>query len=102
MKKPRFDFPTAITTELSHIGAHQGGAYGWQLETRAGLLEIHPYDTWVACRFMDVDQAQAQVSSGYLNRYSGKWNWHFVDPAPEDVACFIRELTRLLPEQPAH
>lgn len=101
MKKSRFDFPTAVTAELGRIGAHAGGSYGWQLVTRAGVLEIHPYDTWVACCFLDVEQAQAQVSSGYLNRYSGKWNWHFVDPAPEDVAFFIGELKRLLPAQTA-
>jgi hypothetical protein len=49
-----------------------------------------------------VDQAKAQVSTGYLNRHSGKWNWHFVAPAAgEDVAFFLGELTRLVPAAPA-
>ncbi len=101
MKKSRFDFATAIAAELRRMGAREGGTYGWQLDTRAGLLEIQPYDDWIACRFDDVDQAKAQVSSGYLNRYSGKWNWHFVAPATEGVDFFIGELTRLIPAAPA-
>ncbi len=100
MKKLRFDFPAAVITALPGLGAREGGRYGWQLDTIAGLLDIRPYDDWIACRFDDVERAKAQVSSGCLNRYSGKWNWHFVDPTAVDVACFIGELTRLIPDTP--
>ncbi len=100
MKQSRFDFAAAVTAELPRLGAREGGTYSWQLDTSAGLLDIHPYDDWIACRFKDVKRAQAQVSTGYLNHYSGKWNWHFDAPAPKDVALFIGELRRLVPCQP--
>lgn len=99
MRKDHFDFRTAVTAELHRLGAREGGTYGWQLDTTAGLLDIKPHDDWVACRFDDVELARAKVSSGYLNRYSGKWNWHFVAPTPEDVDFFVGELTRLIPGQ---
>ena len=101
MKKLRFDFPAAVTDELHRLGAREGGTYGLQYDTAAGLLEIHPYDDWIACRFDDVERAKAQVSSGYLNRYSGKWNWNFVAPTLQDVDFFINEVERLLPTPPA-
>ncbi len=101
MKKPRFAFATKVVAELHRLGARQGGIYGWQLDTCAGLLEIHPYEDWIACRFDDVELAKAKVSSGDLNCYSGKWNWNFVAPTRHDVDYFINQVDRLLPTLPA-
>lgn len=96
MKNLRFVFAAAVAEELQRLGARQGGRYGWQLDTRGGLLEIHPYEDWIACRFDDVELAKTTVSSGYLNRYSGKWNWNFDKPGTQDVEYFVKQLEPLL------
>jgi hypothetical protein len=95
-RRKRFDFAHAVTEGLRQLGARQAGAYGWQLDTVGGLLDISPYDAWVACRFDDVERAKAHVRSGNLNPYSGKWNWHFVKPTPDDVEYLIEQLDRIL------
>jgi hypothetical protein len=96
MKYPRFEFAAAVAEELQRLGGRQGGSYGWQIETCAGLLEICPFEDWIACRFDDVDLAKSTVSSGYLNRYSGKWNWNFDKPGTQDVEYFVKQLEPLL------
>jgi hypothetical protein len=95
MRKRKFDFRQAIVKQLQVIGAREAGPYGWQIDTLGGLLDIKPYDDWVACRFDDVERATANVRFGSLNHYSGKWNWHFLNQAADDVDYFIGQLTNI-------
>jgi len=97
--KKKFNFAQEVTKAIQALGAKETGAYGWQLDTRAGLLELHPYEDWVACRFDDVERAKATVYFGALNPYSGKWNWHFVKPDAVDVEYFVSQVSRLLERQ---
>jgi len=93
--KHKFDFVSAVTEGVQVLGARQGGWYGWQLDTIGGLLDIKPYEDWVACRFDDVERANEQIHFGQLNRYSGKWNWHFMKPTANEVEYLIEQLRRI-------
>ncbi len=95
MPVKKFDFPQATTTGLQALGARKAGPYGWQLDTIGGLLDIKPYEDWVACRFDDVERASECIGCGQLNHHSGKWNWHFVTPTDQDVAFFLEQLYRI-------
>jgi hypothetical protein len=92
MPVKKFSFDQTVTTGLHSLGARQSGPYGYQLDTIGGLLDIKPYADWVACRFDDVERANEQIHCGQLNRYSGKWNWHFSKPTAQDVAYFLDQL----------
>lgn len=94
--KKKFDFTREVTQVIQALGAKEGGSYGWQIDTPAGLLQISPYEDWVACRFEDVEQAKAMVYYGQLNPYSGKWNWHFARPGPKEVEYFKQQIENLL------
>ena len=91
----KFNFADAVAANLKLIGAREAGPYGWQLDTIGGLLDIKPYEDWIACRFDDVERANEQIRFGQLNRYSGKWNWHFVKPTADDVEYFTAQLHRI-------
>jgi hypothetical protein len=97
MKKKRFDFAAAVTAGLKELGALEGGPYDWRIDTVGGLLDISPYDTWVACRFDDVERAILAVGKGGCNPNSGKWNWHYGSPTETDVANFLFHLRSILP-----
>ena len=95
--KTRFDFQVAVAAMLERIGAHPAHAQhaqplDYQRWTRAGLLSLHPFDTWLHTRFQDPEAARHIIPGGALNAWSGKWNWHFTQPTAEDVG----ELKRLL------
>lgn len=94
MKK--FDFIQAIEVILLRHGATQEGSYGWQLTTRAGLLDIKPYDNWVACRFYDPAAAATVIPCGSLNRCSGKWNWHYTKPTQLDADFLEKQFVALV------
>ena len=91
-----FNFAAAVTQAIKELGAREAGTYGWQLDTRAGLLQLKPYEDWVACRFEDVARANMEIHYGQLNPYSGKWNWHFDKPDAADVEYFKQQVERLL------
>ncbi|HRD89842.1 MAG TPA: hypothetical protein PK752_16515 [Accumulibacter sp.] len=99
--KTRFDFQAAVANMLDGIGAHPSHApdaqpLDYQLWTRAGLLSLHPFDTWLHSRFQDPRAAAHIIPGGPLNACSGKWNWHFTQPTPADVDQLERLLERLL------
>lgn len=99
--KTRFDFQAAVAAMLERIGAHSLHAQcsqplDYQLWPRAGLLSLHPFDTWLHTRFQDPEAARSIIPSGSLNAWSGKWNWHFTQPTPEDVDELERLLKHLL------
>ena len=73
----------------------------FSLGTICGELHITIYDGWLACRFQDVDLAKRNLPvdlQANLNRFSGKWNFHFYRWTPQDAARdFERSLSRILP-----
>jgi hypothetical protein len=83
----RFDFRQACNTMLCEIGAtpDEENAYDFVIATKAGPLRCNAHPDWLACRFDDVDAAKKHVQSGCLNRFSGKWNWHFNQPTESEI-----------------
>jgi hypothetical protein len=93
-KKPAADaLRNAVIEHITGLGARPGKdipfgimqlPYEFVLETKFGLLGIHPYEDWVACRFDDVGRAKAGFFElygdgfrDYINPHSGKWNhWY--------------------------
>jgi hypothetical protein len=91
-RAPVFNFAAAVTQAMKELGAREGSAYGWQIDTRAGLLQLSPYEDWVACRFEDVARANVEIRHGQLNPHSGKWNWYFDKPDAADVERFKQQI----------
>jgi hypothetical protein len=91
-KHRKYDFAAAVAQGLREIGAREAGPYGWQLDTIGGLLDITPYEDWVACRFDDVARANETIQFGSLNHHSGKWNWLYCKPDAADVNFFLQHL----------
>ena len=96
MSREKFDFPVVVAANLRRLGARPAKCYDWEIETIAGAMRVTPYDTWVACRFDDVDAAKQRVRFGTLNPWSGKWNWHFDRPGANDAGFFNEQIERLL------
>jgi hypothetical protein len=99
-----------VTAALRKLGAlYVPEYYGNDdlvIKTVAGLLTFHPYGTWVACRFEDVQAARDHFHVGehetgnrhHLNPYSGKWNWHWSTvPTAADLDFFLDAVRALLP-----
>lgn len=92
MKTARFDFKNAAEAMLRDLGAVDGDRwYILRLETIAGPLDLCPRDNWLACRFVDVDQARQVLGRDLrLNGFSGKWNFH-PDVADAAAVADIRQ-----------
>lgn len=98
MVKQKFNFAAEVQAMLIGLGAQpDAGLYGLVLETRAGPLFLKPNDNWLAARFDDVARAIKLAPDGSLNRYSGKWNWHFMKPTAADVAFLESQIRKVLP-----
>jgi hypothetical protein len=97
MAKQKFNFAAEVRAMLIGLGAQpDDGLYGLVLGTRAGPLFLKPNDNWLAARFDDVARAVKLAPDGSLNRYSGKWNWHFMTPTAADVAFLESQVRKLL------
>ncbi len=96
MNHKKFDFPAVVAAGLRRLGARPAQSYDWKLDTVAGPLPVTAYANWVACRFDDVEAAEQRVHFGTLNRWSGKWNWHFEKPNANDAEFFAEQIERLL------
>jgi hypothetical protein len=95
-KKPaKFDFQKTVTAMLMQLGAKEGGSYGLELQTVAGVLECTPYDNWLATRFLDVNAAKNLGPPGSLNPFSGKWNWHYDKASAKDVLSLFDTIARI-------
>ncbi len=92
MNHKKFDFPAVVAAGLRRLGAREGGSYGWRFDTISGVLDVKPFDTWVACRFVNVELANAKIDFGCLNRFSGKWNRHYAKPTSDDAVFFLQQL----------
>lgn len=75
-------FREQVEKFLESLGAvrDERTLYPYNLPTRLGMLGIHPYDTWVACRWDDIPRALQTIGPECMNRYSGKWNHHYEWP----------------------
>jgi hypothetical protein len=73
----------------------------WRVQTKAGVLHVRPYGTWIAARFDDLPLAKKFVPG--LGPHTAKWNFMFGDGAGEaEAADFAREVSRLLPSHGDH
>lgn len=74
-------FRQQVERFLESLGAVRNdlAGYPYNLPTRLGLLGVHPFDTWVACRWDDVPRALTAIGPERMSRYSGKWNHHYDD-----------------------
>lgn len=97
-------FTPAVLTALKQLGAtlqpdseERYGTARYTLVTRAGALNVTAYDTWIACRFDDVEAAKKVARTGILNPFSGKYN--FMYSADNDplacVADWVRHMREL-------
>lgn len=80
-------FQRAVTDYLTSIGATPSEFYAFQIETKAGMLRVTPYEDWIATRFDDPARAKSVLGDEvrWLNPHSGKWNFHFHD---DDISTF--------------
>lgn len=98
MPKRKFNFKEALHAMLVRIGAQPSERfYDFVLETPAGPLYLAPNDNWLAARFDSPEKAARVVTCGSLNRFSGKWNWHYTKPGQEEVDFLEGLLVKLLP-----
>lgn len=100
MAAKKFDFKKAVTDLLFAMGGQISvdgpGGYTFVMETAAGPLRVQVHDDWLAARFDDVSAATKLVATGSLNKFSGKWNWHYTKPTFDDVVELARELAGVL------
>ena len=62
---PRVNFQAACTAMLRELGAvDTGDWYTMQIQTAAGPLDLWPHDTWLACRFVEVERVKALLGDG--------------------------------------
>jgi hypothetical protein len=98
MPKRKFNFKEALRAMLVRIGAQPSERYyDMVLETQAGPLWLAAYDDWLAARFESPEKAARVVTCGSLNRFSGKWNWHYTKPGQDEVDFLEGLLVKLLP-----
>ncbi len=97
-KKHHFDFQVVITQALQGLGVQQNKheGYDWQLDTRAGLLRLHPVETGLNCRFENIERANQVVHLGHLNRSTGEWNHRFNKPSSVDVDYVVWQLELII------
>jgi hypothetical protein len=97
--KKKFDFVQAIEVILLRHGATQEGQYGWQLTTRAGLLDIGTNPTWVSCRFADPEAAAMIIDSNELGSSgsaAGHLDWYYTKPTQKDADFLEAKFVALL------
>jgi len=98
-KKQRQQFIAKVAALLMDLGA-MPGEYDFALQTKAGLLKLHPTENQVEglgtvfTRFDDPHTARQLVD---CNPFSGKWNFHFfsgwnVDSALEELRYQLRKV----------
>lgn len=100
MSKPKkFNFEERALHMVKALGAESQPPYNeLTLQTLAGPMRVHPYDTWMACRFEDVERAKKLSPAGSLNPFSGKWNWHYTKPGENDLEHLYVQLCGVIEE----
>lgn len=103
-KKNQAVFLRLVREGLTDRGARKvtprwAGDEQWSVDTRYGLLHLHPIDTaaflyTVFGRFSDLTKSRVFSEA---NPHSGKWNFHDALNTSEDTAeYFLREIDRVL------
>ena len=84
------------------MGAINGSRfYKYELETKAGKLNITTHEPEASkvfslyCSFDEADKAKQLIKENRLNRYSGKWNFHYWS-ADEVISRFKTEIEPIL------
>ena len=80
-------FKSALTAYIISEGAQPSDFYEYEIATPAGRLWITIYETWIACRFDDVELGKRFTEScgSSCNPYTGKWNFHFSEGTVESL-----------------
>ncbi|HJV75935.1 MAG TPA: hypothetical protein VJ654_17070 [Noviherbaspirillum sp.] len=87
-----FDFEVEVEVILLRLGAFAGDRYEWQLETRAGVLDIQVHHTWIQTCFMNPRDAASIVRYGEIDPLTGRWDWHFESPLDMDDLNAIEQV----------
>ena len=95
-KKLKFEFKTACEAMLHRLGAVPGTHRDLMIPTVAGPLQCTAYPDWLACVFDDVNAARARVGAGTLNPFSGKLNWMYDKPGPQDLVHLYEQVARVV------
>lgn len=95
------DFPLEHGSEFT-VETEAGTLHGVLfLCSRTSWNPRHWTPAWVHFRFDDVERAMHYAVTSRLNRYSGKWNFHFTADREkangEDVARMVSEIKMLNP-----
>lgn len=99
VKRQKFDFKAACEAMLRRLGATAGTYHDLVIPTVVGPLQCTPYADWLACAFDDVQAARARVGHGTLNPFSGKWNWMYDKPGPQDLVHLYEQVSRVVVPQ---
>lgn len=93
-RKNKFPFQQKVTDLILRLGATlaDGGIYKYRIETSCGTLFVSPEDDWIATRFDKPDLVPKHLK---INRFSGKWNFHPVDPDQSWVDFFEQQLATI-------
>ena len=91
----------AYITQLGGTQASPDDAYRWTLETPLGALHLamHEKNFSIFALWEDVDKAKAHFgtsSTGRLNRFSGKWNFHGLTEKSNPFEAFKAELDAVM------
>ena len=73
------------------------GRREFRIMTQLGALDVQLFDdkngAWIAAIWDDLDKAKAYLDKNTfsanrrLNHFSGKWNWHWAEQAPNWKEC---------------
>lgn len=106
MAKKSFDFKTAASSLLFAMGARPAlpgerlpFGYEAKLDTHAGRMLLTVHEDWVAAYLMNLELAKQRVKNGFLNKHSGKWNWHFTSPTEFSVQDLARNFAEVLVDE---
>jgi hypothetical protein len=99
----KFNFEKSCAAMLIDLGATPVAWHRPQftLNTIAGKLLCTPFEDWLACQFEDEKLAVKHIGSGCLNRFNGKWNWHFDKPDEDDLDDLKETLQHILTKKPS-
>lgn len=71
--------------------SYASGMTEFVINTRYGILRIHPYDNWIATRFDDPPRGVYGI-----NDYTGKWNFHAHEKGEQGAHDVFESFSRSL------
>jgi hypothetical protein len=115
LKAEERKFVKLVVEYVRGLGAREraiGLPDDFEVDSKYGLLRVHPSEDSVYCRFEDVERAKAagtytgafhhRLHGVDLNHFSGKWNHHFFGAwkAEDAFATFRRAFDQVMPDKP--